>query len=495
MKRKRIVKWVNAGLVICMSMTSFAGCKNKTVDYDIDEVTESSESARKVYGDGETGLKQFADVIADNPFWKEAGKVMLSDGNEYWWEVDAEISIPEAEQMYVAEVEESFFDAAEKERITDKLFGDMIYYYDTAHLPKKDLTERQSRYQKEYDAASETSERRGQLEEKLSECEEAMKTAGDVYIPVEEYDVDEYLGEREGIFYELSFQEEETLRFNHGRVLDVGDTYGRGRSVTLVPKDIYQVCPEEVSTVENLYYEVEDMDVSLENQCALSEEEAQKLAQSFVEGLESDYSVCIKSHPLYWYSGAGYANLELNYIADGYVFYYDAGIEDVSFVQYGTQEEFYFRKNDDDLQENKEKKKEKASNATSYSMNARMEIYVNEKGIIGMKAENPIKILHVTDGVKLLPLETVMGIMREYITLNRDWSWTWFTPNELKLIYFRVRDEENPGHYCYIPTWRFASGSFHDERGNAEIISSMLLINAMDGSVIDYSGDIGGKKQ
>lgn len=483
MKRRRLVKWVNAGLLLCLGMSVLSGCKNNTVDYDVDGVTESGESAGKVYGDGEAGLKQFAQEIAANPLWQEAGKVTLSDGNEYWWEVDAQISIPDARQMYVADAEESFFDESEKERIAAGLFGKAVYYYDTAHLPKKDLTERQSRYQKEYDSAFKTSEKKEQLAEQLSECEEAMKTAGDVYTPVEKYDVEEYLGEREGIFYELSFEEEETVRFSHGRVSDVGDTYGRGRSATLAPKDIYQVCPQEVREVENLFYSVEDMDISLENQCGISEEEAQNLAQSFVENLEADYSVCVESRPLYWYNGASYANQELNYVADGYVFYYDAGIEDVSFVQYGTQEEFYLRVDTD-------KKRERKSEELPYSMKARIEIYVNEKGIIGMKAENPVKIMHVTNGVKLLPLETVKGIIREYVKLDWDWSLTWFEPNELKLIYFRVRDEENPRHYCYLPVWRFAYGTSHDERGNAEIIDSMLLFNAIDGSAIDFFDEI-----
>lgn len=468
MKRKRGVKLANAGLLLCLGMSVLTGCKNNIVDYDIDEVTESSEIPRTVYGNGETGLKQFADELANDSHWREEEKRELPDGSWLFWEVDAEISVPDVEQMYVVDVEESIFDEAEKGRLADKLFGDEIYYYDTEHLPKNDLAQRQSRYQEEYDAASETSEEKVQLEKKLSECEKAMKTAGDVYTPVDEYDVDEYLGKYEGRFYELSFEEYETIKFNNGRIDGANINSGRGRSIFLVPKDIYQFCPEEVSDVENLHYIAGDADSSLENQCELSEEVARELAQNFIESLELDYSVYAGSSQLQWFKGTDFQNPELNYIVDGYVLYYEAGIEDTSFVQYGTQKDYcYFGD------------KEKSSEELQYSLETRIEIYVNGKGIIGMQAKNPIKITHVTDGIKCLPLNTVKGIIKEYDMNNYLLG---DERNELKLIYFRVRDKENPGYYSYIPVWRFARGT--------EIIKNAILINAIDGSVIDFYDEV-----
>ena len=474
MKRKRTVKWINAGLLLCLCLSVAAGCKNKAVDYDMEGVSESSESSRKVNGNSEEGLKQFADAIEDEPYWQEKlTEVELADGSTGLWGVEhAEISIPDAEQMYVVEVEERYFDEAEKERIAGQLFGEEVYYYDTAHLPRKDLEERQSRYQEEYDAASKTSEEGEQLEKKLAECEEAMKTAGDAYIPVDEYDVDEYLGKRGGIFYELSFEDDKTIRFSHGRVSNVKETYGRGRSISLVPKDIYQICSEEVSGAENLNYGVWDPEADYENKCRLSEEEALELAQSFVGDLDLDYSVYAGSSPLHWFEGTSFMHL-----ADGYVFYFDAGIENLSFVQYGTQDNYY-------LDADKGEKTEELH----YSLNARMEIYVNEKGIIGMKAENPIKVMHVSEGVKLLSLKNIEEIIKDHIV--RGDGIPSFDQTELKLIYFRVRDKENQGYYSYIPTWRFARGAFMDEKMNAEVIDNVTLINAIDGSVIDFFDEV-----
>ena len=482
MKRKTVTKWVNAGLVLCLCMSILAGCKNKTVDYDMDGVTESS--TQRGNRAGESGLKQFADDTG----WEEEWTAENSDGEKYQCLVDVDISIPDAEQMHVIEVEESSFGETEKERIAGKIFGtEEVYYNDISHLPKKELMERYSRYQEmPYFFYEDGNSIR---EERLSQCEEAMKTAGDAYTAVGKYNVDEYLGKRNGLSYELSFGEDNTAielyLENIGDYVSYSDQMdfieSRSKNIYLVPKDIYQICPKEVSEVENLFYVAGDMNFADENQCGLSEEEAQELAQSFAESLELDYSVYAGSRPLCWSTGTGFSSMELNYMTDGYVFYFDAGIENLSFVQYGTQGNY-------------RELEGRESDERQYSLRSRMEIYVNENGIIGMRAHNPITIIDVSGGVKLLPMETVKEIIKGYgnqsklLSLN---DWTEYTGiNELKLIYFRVRDKENPGYYSYIPTWRLSYEHDLDEKLNPVNIEKVLLINAMDGSVIELYDEV-----
>ena len=484
MKRRRLIKWGTAGLWLCLGMSILAGCKNTTVDYDMDGVTESGESSRTVDGNGEEGLKQFA----DESHWSEEWTAENSDGENYQCIVDVDISVPDAEQMYVIEVEESSFGEAEKERIAEKIFGtEKIYYNDIAHLPKKELTRRYSSYQQLPYFFMENGETISA--ERLSLCEEAMKTAGDAYIPVRTYDADEYQGKRDGLSYELSFGEGDTAIELYLKYMGDYLTYSgqadfiesRCKNIYLVPKDIYQICPDEVREVENLFYIAGDPEVADENLCGLSEEEARQMAQSFAESLDLDYSVYAGFRPLWWSKGTSLGVRELNYLTDGYVFYFDAGIENLSFVQYGTQGNYR------DLEG-------RESEERQYSLRSRMEIYVNENGIIGMRAYNPVHFIDVSGGVKLLALETVKEIIKEYGNQNKLLSlneWTEYTGiREMRLIYFRVRDKENPGHYSYIPTWRLSNEHDLDENLNAESIEKVILINAIDGSVIDFYDEV-----
>ena len=56
--------------------------------------------------------------------------------------------------------------------------------------------------------------------------------------------------------------------------------------------------------------------------------------------------------------------------------------------------------------------------------------------------------------------------------------------NGMDLIYFRIRDEENPGAYSYVPAWRLASVQ-RDETEHFVECSEAVLVNAIDGSEID----------
>ena len=123
-------------------------------------------------------------------------------------------------------------------------------------------------------------------------------------------------------------------------------------------------------------------------------------------------------------------------------------------------------------------------------MKARMEVYVNENGVIGMKAQNPIEITGILDKTELLPLEAIQGIVKEQlagdVSMFRFESKKAITFNEAALVYFRVRDKENAGYYSYVPTWRLAFVKYHDADGYATWINEQILINAIDGSVIDF---------
>ena len=164
----------------------------------------------------------------------------------------------------------------------------------------------------------------------------------------------------------------------------------------------------------------------------------------------------------------------------------------MSFARYGSQEielDFAVQK--------------KESEEQQYYMKARMEVYVNENGVIGMKAQNPIEITAVLGETRLLSMDAIQGIIKEKLTdasemfrfkygyligesLGADGDKNFLSFNNMELIYFRVRDKENAGYYSYVPAWRLAYVTSRDVDGYATCVKEQVLINAIDGSVIDF---------
>ncbi len=533
MKRETRKKYVY-GLLLCLSVNLLAGCKEKTVDYSMEGATESAQKENGVSNTvsrGKKGVKQFA----DEPAWREYLRAENAKGEEV--EVDVgwdNVTVPDAEEMYVVEVQEPVFDASYKKRLAECIFGDAeIYYNDLAHLPVKDIEEQRESCQEVYRLAEESQRIiysdmvrlanqhqfelenvegwkdidaenvkgwKDALEQELLRYDSALETAGTVYTPVSEYDANEYLGTYSGIDYQLSFLESERVRERDDGFYIYGSESKadcfincRGKEISFCEKDIYRVCPDEVKEVGGLYYKSVRKDIDNgfppENQCSLSEEEAKELAQRFIEKLKLDYSVYDHSEPLGWWTGKDWGGGDVQYLLNGYIFCFDAGIDSVSFPQFGTQEtDGYFRK------------KKKKSEESQYHMRAQIEVYVNDKGVIRMRAYNPIETLTISKGVDLLPLDAIKGIIMEQVSGQFERFHFKFTDgaakfdrikqteyefvdlmDKMELIYFRVRNKADRGYYSYIPVWRLSG--IHYASGKIE---NQVLINAIDGSVIDF---------
>ncbi len=502
---------------LCMGMNLLAGCKEKTVDYSVENETENTQEesgGNGSIGRGKKGLKQFADEPAfDNLADAEGWRGENAKGEEVGVTVyDAEVTVPDAEEMYVVEVKEPEFNAAYKKQLAEKIFGDAeVYYNDLAHLPRKDIEERRKECQYFYQIAKANEKiyydtvkfrtRQYQfdpekpegwkdiLEQELIRYDNALETAGDKLTAVSEYDADEYLGTYSGMTYELSFSENDKVRKrDDGPYVNAYSEDGffmncRGKEISLQVKDIYQVCPEEVKEVEGLFYrDLKDFSLSFaekKNQCRLSEEVCKKLAKKFVDELNLGDYVYTNCANLNWWRGAAANFNDSGYVTDGYIFYFEAGIDSVSFVQFGTQE------NDWNYLKLKKEQEE-----PQYCLKARIEVYVNDKGVIGMRAYHPIETVSVSEGVDLLPLDAVKGIIKDQLEnhfadfrfkVDKFEGNKFIQFQRLELIYFRVRNKENGGYYSYIPVWRL-SGGFDYPR----YFENPLLINAIDGSAINF---------
>ncbi len=468
MKRQILIRYLSVGLLAGISMGLLTGCQDEgNIDYSIDGVTES---AKRESNGGKSGVEQFK----DEELWEAEWSVQSEESG--WGPtmidviVDAKITVPRTEQMSVIEVVEPEFDATYKEQIAERVFENTdIYYGDIAHLPKQELEEMEEDFVVGSKMFIESPADEAKADKMMLDYKELLENANDTYTKVEQYTGNEYIGTYGDLSYELIFAEEE----------GDGVFVKRMKEIYFGVKDLHDVCPEAFKDVPAISCEPWQRGNMIENQCEISEEEALKEAQRFAEKLGLEYSVLSHPCPLVW-GDATISNDETNdWVANGYVFSFDYGVDDISFMEFGREDEY------NDFWTNTQNEKER-----QYSLEARMQIYVTDQGIIRMRAYNPIETLNISERVELLPLDTIKNIIEEQIETSYDEFRFSHMIAEIRfdrmdLIYFRVRDKENPRHYSYIPTWRL-SNLTEDEELHLKSIVNPILINGIDGSVIDF---------
>lgn len=476
-------KAVKSFMVIFCGILLIAGCGKKNVDYGIDGTEEITHETKK----GSTGVEQFKNA----EHWATQWSVMRENGSTIDISVDADIQTWDLKEMYVIGVSELDLENTEyKEHIVRNCFSpENIYYYDDVHLPKKQLLEKIEFYEETMLDNADARDDYARMEYEnanagLELCQGALMTASDEYIAAEDFTVNAYLGYRGNIPYELHFN-----TVNDPAAPDIKST-----SVCMYPLDLYKVCPRKMKNEENLMCEPWHTDVPRKNYCELSEEEAKKMAEQFLADMGLEYPVCTLSEGLIWGSetamGKHYdmstKEEDDERHLEGYVFYFDAGIDGVSFPAYGDENDYIDWLIREDTLERQ-----------VYSMNARAIVYVTGEGVIRLDADNPILVDEVSDPVTLLPLETIQDIMKNELEQNyTDYCFakaeeeTMDSFGGMDLIYFRLRDRNEEGRYSYVPAWRM-----YDTRlkalgyGTAHHMYS-VLVNAVDGSVIHFMEEL-----
>lgn len=450
---------------LCMSaavLLFISGCgREEKVDYQIDGIEESAPTQESA---GRSGLIQFEGA----ELWQDTFEVPGSGDLE----VNARIIVPN-QNPSVVEVREPEFDASYKKTIANALF-DEVYYGDYAHLPRKDL-EKLSAMGQDGDLALTleffSEEAFEQEWQDFWDALDHMEDAADIYTPAEEYAGYKYIGAYEGELYSLSFLE------------DSGENSRRRRKQILVKRtDFDQLYPEKLLEKENLQYEPWSLGEWVENKCLLSREDAEEEAKAFVGKLGLDYSSASTIFPLLWGNEPDALSLSgqtegTDWEVNGYVFTFDLGVDNISFVDYGIETDyfnFWIQPEEAELQ---------------YSMQACLQIYVTDQGVICAKANNPLEIVGIKEDVELLPLDTIKSLLKkEAQEQSEAYHFNTYITNgfdEMELLYFRIRDREHPGNYSYVPAWRLASIT-RDSQGNLMQIYNQILINAIDGSTIHF---------
>ena len=450
-------------IMMGLTMIFLVGCsREKKIDYqitgeDIEGISTDSDSRK-------SSVSQFADETVWNESWTIFGE---NDEAIIDVSVEAEICLPETDEMSVVEVMVPQFDAAWKEFIVKRVFGDEdVYYNDWEHLPKRELEKLYAEYEARSDSTG------------ISKIAKLMETAGDIYTPAETYEPDEYLGKIDGITYALSFS------YKTGQMTN---------SFILCPADNEEVCPEKYNGythyMKHPYANAKKYNAIGENDCELSEAQAEQMARSLLEELGLEYPVLTEVSPLLW----GDDTMDLincnDWPVNGYVFKYEYGMDGISFpgfenssVVIGVGQYLYLYKSPYTM--------------SGYSKDASAYVYVTDRGILELSFYNPVETTHISENVKLLPLSAIQEIMKEQIhEIYCDDSnprsiedSTKLIFNRMELIYFRVTAAQNSEYYSYIPVWRLGEYSV-DPSGviDREKIWNPVLINAIDGSPVAWN--------
>lgn len=468
-----------------LAVSLLAGCSSKTVDYRIEGLSDTEENTMQA--SGQAGIDQFAQA----EYWTEEWTVTDESGEQTEVSVDAEIIVPDAEDMYVVSVAEPDFGEAARKQIAEACFaGKEVYYYDELHLPKEQLKQRITEYEKELEELDPEMEYAVFCREQINTLRAALETASDTYLPAERFDTSDYMGYRDGIAYQLNFGEYGAEEYN----------VERAKAISLDVIDIYSVVSEDLKDVEKLRrtaaaYGAAGGRNRQENHCTLTPQQAKKEAAQILEGLGFSYPVYAYTVPLVWGSeeqlaDGDYPENGADWL-EGYSVHFEFGIENLIPEDESDYNASYW---------NNQQAYQGKVDQPVYSMNSFADVELTDRGIVSILVYNPVEIKDISQPVRLLPLDTVCDILRTQIQENFD---TFHFQrldirafNQLELTYFRVTDREHTGQYSYIPVWRLANaavskpstwgvvdGAVKKEAG----ISNEVMINAMDGSVVRFS--------
>lgn len=390
-------------IITVLGLFLLSACAGREEEKKLGQTRQKKESSAEV--------SQFSDI--DGTTWQDSWVEKTASGVAVNIDINAYTTIPDLKRMSVVEVEKYEFDNKNKKELLEGLFGTEIWY-----------------------------------------CENKSKKAPKDFVKLKENDYkgNQYLGERDGIRYRLSYE--------------TSHVESENSFIYMEPYDWKDVAPDTMKEYTDIGVGHADIRWQSENQCRMSKEEAEEAAKDFMQKAGFPDLVKTDEGVLRW-DGDAADDLQGGAAVDGWYFAYSSGVEGAAFTASGVErgarsDDAYYHR---------------------YPTNCGVRVCVTDKGVIKAEWDNPIRILSSVTGVKLLPFDTVKEIIRSQMTEYAAYCYKeYYSTQKLKslrfdrmeLVYCRVSDPDSRNRFTYVPAWRLRNNNGEE----------VYFMNAVDGSLI-----------
>ena len=432
-------------IVEAIVIISLTGCSGKKVDYGNE--SESKETKN---------MSVLADIKADSD-WKENFTIQTGNGEKTVY-INANIVVPDFDNMSVVEVENVKIDADYKKRFLDLYFGGNEYYYhDPDHYTVDELNEVIEDWQKtQDDTHSEW------LEQQLAEYRDKLETAKTTYTVAKDLENCEvFAGYKGDVFCEVEFEAHKVHAYAW---YQSGTDYG--------PPSLRN---EDYDTITQTFQDddLKDKADETSNEGSKSDASAKKEAGNFLSKLGMQDLVERGECECGW---IGFNNSEegndYQTATWGYIYSYATGIDGITFKD-GLDRDTYlsvYETNDSDTDD--------------VTLPDSTLLTVTDDGIIDVQLEYPVNVTQIYKDVELISLKNIEQIIKAEITENPDKYDTTSSFNKLQLGYLKIRSDSEPGKYSYVPAWALSRMVDYSSERNA------IFVNAIDGTIIDLENSL-----
>lgn len=432
-------------IIEAIVIISLTGCAGKKVDYGNE--SESKETKN---------MSALADIKADSG-WNENFTIQTGNGEKTVY-INANIVVPDFDNMSVVEVENVKIDADYKKRFLDLYFGGNEYYYhDPDHYTVDELNEVIEYWQKEQDDTY-----REWLEQQLAEYRDKLETAKTTYTVAKDLENCEvFAGYKGDVFCEVEFEAHKVHAY---ALSQSGTDYG--------PPSLRN---EDYDTVTQTFQDEDLKDKADEtsNEGSKSATSAKKEAGDFLSKLGMQNQVERGECECNW---IGFNNSEegndYQTAVWGYIYSYATGIDGITFKD-GLDRDTYlsvYETNDSDTDD--------------VTLPDSTLLTVTDDGIIDVQLEYPVNVTQIYKDVELISLKNIEQIIKAEITENPDKYDTASSFNKLQLSYLKIRSDSEQGKYSYVPAWALSRMVDYSSERNA------IFVNAIDGTIINLENSL-----
>lgn len=432
---------VLAGIfILVLTGSMIVGCGKKKIAYSLDG--GSSEASSEYNDDSNNALAKFRDM--EN--WVEEWQVIDKNGKEVTLKIDAEIVVPDLEDMHMIEVERINMDKAFKEQVLQSLFGDAeIYYHEMEHRTKEEL--------------------RRDYPDDIEVIETGLDTPA-------------VAKEIESVTHYAAYQGE-----------NLYDIYMSSNQISIWPHWEEDCGPEQFHDYKMVSsYGTVAEDVS--NECQYTMEEAREIADAFMKDIGLGSMECTgESQALWRGTNDDYEKpeeeIEFEYACYGYSFGYGTKLDENSDGENARPYEYNTMWTD-------------GYPVMDYDgEGGGISIRVTDAGIVSVYINTPEYVRNMSGPVEFLPLDSVMKIMKNDVASHSE-EYDFMGDknyNRLELRYMSVKDDSQENTYSYIPVWCLArEDERYDEPGYPLYLYHPTFVNAIDGMVLFTPGNKMGKE-